>query len=205
MFSPNFYRVFEVDLRTLFSPLHPSRSPSLLSLETDDGVPAAMQYVNWNTCQHRPALTAAARRHKWCSLVDLCNFVEAHKMNGFHTHASRNVVVAAIARLRTHAPFSRTERFPEDVEFVDLDATSVLPYIDQLHQACDLNDRAVNVGNAQPNGSTNDAKRAFDVAFTKIRDFATAVDFPEGSGVWTRETFETRYGLEWGNPPAVNN
>lgn len=202
MFSSNLISL--VDFSRLFNPL--SNSDSDHSPDSDSPTDrslsdnAAMQYVNWTTCQHRPALTASVRRHKWCSLVDLFNFVEAHKMNGFHTHASRNVVVAAIARLRTHAPFARCERFPDDVEFVDLDASSVLPYLDQLHQSCDLNDRATNVGNVQPNGSTNDAKRAFDVAFARIRDFATASDYPDGSGVWTRETFEAHYALVWAQP-----
>lgn len=205
MYLTDFSRLY--DLRYLFSPLpdlgdNPPDYDDLSDLDEPQVV--GMQYTNWATCQNRPALMASLRRHKWCSLVDLCDFVEAHKMTGFHVHASRLVVIAAVTRLRSPAPFGQTQRFPEDEEMVDLDASSVRLYFDQLHQACDQNDRAQNVSNAQPNGSVSDAKRAFDVAFAKIRDFATASSYTDKDGVWTRETFEARYGLVWGNPAPAN-
>ncbi len=204
MFSSDFSRLF--DLRTLFSPLSLSGSSSTESVSLPDhDAPAMadMQYTNWYTCNHRPALMASIRRHKWCSLVDLFNFVEAHKMSGFHHHATRMIIVAALARLRAHVPVGQFQRFPDE-EYVDLDDSPVKHHLDTLHRACDQNDRAANVGGAQPNGSASDAKRAFDVAFAYLRDFATAVDFPANSGVWTRESFEAHYALEWG-APAQNN
>lgn len=144
-----------------------------------------------------------SRRHKFASMDAFVAFVEATQVTSFYVHAARANVVAAFSDLRGPAPFSATQRFPEG-EYIDLDHAAVRNYLDQLINACELPDRAQNVGGSNGHSSNADAKRAFDTALQHLRNIAKCVREEElvKHGVYTRASFEAAYALVWQAPAA---
>ncbi|XP_055584783.1 uncharacterized protein LOC129737649 [Uranotaenia lowii] len=145
-----------------------------------------------------PELSLISRRHKFTTMGAFVAFVEAVQVRGFYVHAARANTVSAFTNLRGPAPFSRTQRFPE-AEYINLDAPGIRNYFDQLINACELPDRAQNIGNGNGHTSNADAKRAFDTALQHLRNIAKSVRAEElvEYGVFDRTSFETHYNLHW--------
>uniref|UniRef100_A0A6B9KP24 Putative coat protein n=3 Tax=Atrato Virga-like virus 2 TaxID=2689341 RepID=A0A6B9KP24_9VIRU len=140
-----------------------------------------------------------SRRHKFATMDAFVSFVETAQISGFYVHAARANIVASFTALRGVAPFSAVVRFPE-TEYIDLDHPGVRNYLDQLINACELPDRAQNVGGNNNGHSSNaDAKRAFDTALQHLRNIAKCVREEElvKYGVFTQATFEAAYNLLW--------
>lgn len=74
--------------------------------------------------------------------------------------------------------------------------------MNQMMHALDLPDRAVERGQVSGPAheqSLYDTKRAFDVTIDNLAKICVGVDMNKlaGAGIYTRETFEQKYGLTW--------
>lgn len=163
------------------------------------------EYVNWNTVRGIDLIAM----HQFAELRDLLAFIRMHQHTGFHIHANRNKLVAAFRDLSHDAPFARAVRFPENSHWVDLDNEQFRTDMDVILSACDLPDRQINVNNnaGETSRAVQDAKRAFDVAFTSVRKMLLSTDESTrlASGVYTRNSFEAEFGLIWQDPQAAGN
>lgn len=135
------------------------------------------------------------QRHAWCTLTDLSDFVRAFQFVGFHVHANRRRVADAYQMLRAHAPFKVDVRFPDEF-YVHLDGP-VTVWFEQLLTSLDLPDRQMEREGSHFNN--NDAKRAFDVAFSRLAAVVRSVDVETlaKEHIYDRETFEATYHLQW--------
>lgn len=189
-FSGSLYRLF-----------HPNadgnvRGDPIPEVDTNPGQTREMSYQNW---AEQPA-RIVQMRHKFCPMSDFLDFVETSHGAGFFVHASRLNIISQAQELRGPAPFAEKVRFPADVEYVDLDHKTIRPHIAQLVDSCELPDRQLNASaNGHSSSSLSDAKRSFDVALRKLRDIAKETDMQQlpKKGVFTRETFEATYALQW--------
>lgn len=157
-------------------------------------------YMNWDDCRGIDVLAM----HQFAELRDLLAFVRMHQHTGFHIHANRNKLVAAFRDLGHDAPFDRNRRFPERGQYVDIDNVQFRTDMDIILSACDLPDRQINVTNnaGETSRAVQDAKRAFDVAFSAIRKMLLSTDesVRTTNGIYTRNSFEAEQGLLWGVP-----
>lgn len=147
--------------------------------------------------------------HQFAELRDVLAFVRMHQHTGFHIHANRNKLVAAFRDLGHDAPFSRNRRFPANGYWVDLDNEQLRTDMDIILSACDLPDRQMNVTNnaGETSRAVQDAKRAFDVAFTSVRKMLLTTDESVRilNGIYTRNSFEAEHGLIWQEAEAQDN
>lgn len=190
---------------SLLAALPFARSNSSSDSDVFDSLPdmnpaaGAGRYANWADV---PEAGFVKRRHMFATLDDVMSFVEEHQFAPFYVHTVRINIVAAARAMRTVAPFGEHQRFPDNAEFVDLDHPKVCGPLTQLLNACELPDRQMNVsGSSHPNGSLNDAKRAFDSAFALLRALVKDVRYDQmaRNGIYCRASFEATYGLNWQN------
>nr|UDL14012.1 MAG: hypothetical protein [Xiangshan martelli-like virus 3] len=151
-----------------------------------------------------PRRVANMRRGAWCTLDDLWRFVDDNQHIGFHIRSNRQKLVEAYSALRQGAPFSRTQRFPENETWVHLDSMKISQEINQVLNACDLPDRLIEKGKTSSTeemgmSSLSDAKRAFEMAFRKLWTYLRVVEESElmDVGIYEREYFESAFGLLW--------
>lgn len=111
--------------------------------------------------------------------------------------------MSAYNKLRGPAPFSQTTRFPDDL-FVHLDNDALKLWFEQLLHALDMPDRMMErdrtaVVDITSVTTVTDAKRAFDIAFSRLAEIVRSVDIGvlNKYGVYDRLTFEKTFGLSW--------
>lgn len=156
----------------------------------------AGSYTNWDA---NPTLRFL-RMRKFCSLEDLQDFVIEFKHCGFNVKANRDRVVSSYNNILRPAPFSSTTRFPVE-HWVDMFNHHLTPWFEQLLNACDLPDRMLerSTTTEATSFSLNDAKRAYDKAFSKLSGMVFETD--EGKlvsyGIYDRAHFEAHFSLTW--------
>jgi len=158
--------------------------------------------VNWTHTHRR------LQQCRWRELGFLRNYLrEIEDSNITIRYDSGHTAVNLCRELyRSKAPFSKDIRFPDGVDYVNLDG-AVRPWLMQLKNATLLADiRAETVGD----GSLDEYdvrmmrqdQRQYQVAMRNIAKAAFAV-LPEEAaenGVYDRGTFEDIFDLRWGEP-----
>jgi hypothetical protein len=161
-----------------------------------------MSYQNWDKAARRIRLMS------WAKLEDFLTTLDAIEKQGFSKvegrRANRDMLSGAVG---SKGPFSRTERFPEDVDWLALDTMDWTSKVTQLFEALDFSENTAKReqanGRAGPSSSSerDDASRSFsrDDAlhsfYQVLRNMRRQIR--DGEGVFDRDEFEAHYRLNW--------
>lgn len=152
--------------------------------------------------EYRPFTTKMEllKRSRWCALDDMLRFLRTNQFIGFYVKANRECVRTGWYRLMVQAPFSRTTRFDANGWFVNVSADGISLHVNQFMHALDMHDRAAERhGVKLDEGNLHDAKRSYDTAMDALLRVCESIDEKTlvEAGIYNRELFETKYGLEW--------
>lgn len=137
---------------------------------------------------------------QYIKYTDLVRTVHSLSRKRFHVRSDRDDIRDAILNLYVPAPFDLHTRFPDEL-FVLTNDPLISSSLDSMMNALDLPDRIIERSPVTESLQRNlfDSKRAYNVAFKKLRDFTQIID-PNvlGSyGIYNCVSFERRYHLTW--------
>jgi len=151
---------------------------------------------------------------EWAELCDFRKVLRGLKYTNFSVQSSRDAALSSLSTMKVDAPFAYQTRFPLDLLFVNITCGAYSDVIRQVAEALNFKEREKEVQsrmNPMKTDPENSGSRSFSFD-DALHSFHKGVEqlnrfLCRREEVYSRETFEKKYGIKWvggkPRPPTV--